>query len=92
MNKKLRIFLASTTALVSMPAFTWLATELAVYYEMTTTSMNSRAELGDDLGFGLLLFMFVLPFTLCATSFVWWLIWFYTGRTKNTCTNDNANT
>ncbi len=59
MHKGLRVLLASTASLVSVPAFAWLAAELAAYYEIFSTGMNSRAVLGEDLGFGILLFMVV---------------------------------
>lgn len=87
MHKGLRVLLASTAALVSLPAFAWLVAELAAYYEMFSTGMNSRAELGDDLGFGILLFMVVPPFTLAGAAFVWWLVWSRTGRSKTPLSN-----
>ena len=34
MHKGLRVLLASTAALVSVPAFAWLAAELAAYYQL----------------------------------------------------------
>jgi len=82
MHKGLRAFLASTAALVSLPAFAWLAAELAAYYEMISTGMNSRAELGDDLGFGILLFMVVPPLALAGAVYAWWFVWSRTGRSK----------
>lgn len=91
MHKGLRVLLASTAALVSVPAFAWLAAELAAYYEMFSTGMNSRAELGEDLGFGILLFMVVPPVTLFGSLFMWWFVWSRTGRTKTTVTNGDAN-
>lgn len=91
MHKGLRAVLASTAALVSMPAFAWLAAELAAYHEMFSTGMHSRAELGDDLGFGILLFMVVPPFTLAGAVFVWWFVWSRTGRTKTSLTKGDAN-
>lgn len=91
MHKSLRALLATTAALVTLPAFAWLAAELAAHYEMFSTGMNSRAELGDDLGFGILLFMVVPPFTLVGGVFVWWLVWSRTGRSKTTRSNGGAN-
>jgi hypothetical protein len=91
MHKGLRVLLASTAAFVSLPAFAWLTAVLAAYYEMFSTGMNSRAELGDDLGFGILLFMVVPPFTLAGVSFVWWLVWSRTGQSKTTLPNGDAN-
>jgi hypothetical protein len=91
MHKGLRAFLASTAALASLPAFAWLAAELAALYEMFSTGMSSRAELGDDLGFGILLFMVVPPFTLAGVAFVWWLVWSGTGRLKTTLPDGGTN-
>lgn len=91
MHKALRAFLATIAALVSVPAFAWLAAELAAYYEMFSTGMSSRVELGDDLGFGILLFMVVPPFTLAGAVLVGWLVWFRTGRSKTTLANGNTN-
>ncbi len=91
MHKALRAFLATIVALVSVPAYAWLAAELAAYYEMFSTGMKSRAELGDDLGFGILLFMVVPLFTLAGALLVWGLFWFRTGRSKTTLTNGNTN-
>lgn len=90
MHKGLRVLLASTAALVSLPAFAWIAAELAAYYEMLSTGMNSRSELGDDLGFGILLFMVVPPFTLAGAVFVWGLVWFRTGRSKTPLSNEDT--
>lgn len=91
MNKGLRAFLASIAALASLPAFAWLAAELAAYYEIFSTGMSSRSELGDDLGFGILLFMVVPPFTLAGAMFVWWLVWCRTGRFKPPFSNEDNN-
>lgn len=91
MHKGLRVLLASTAALVSLPAFAWLVAEIAAYYEMFSTGMNSRAELGDDLGFGILLFMVMPPFTLAGAAFVWLLVWSRTGRSKIPLSNGDAN-
>lgn len=90
MHKGLRVLLALTAALVSVPAFAWLAAELAAYYEMFSTG-NSRAELGEDLGFGVLLFMVVPPVTLFGSLFIWWFVWSRTGGTKTTATNGDAD-
>lgn len=58
---------------------------------MFSTGMNSRTELGDDLGFGILLFMVVPPFTLVGSAFVWWLAWSRTERSKTTISNGDGN-
>lgn len=91
MHKGVRVLLASTAALVSLPVFAWLAAEFAAYYEMFSAGMDSRAELADDLGFGILLFMVVPPLTLAGTVSVWWLVWSRTGRSKTTLSNGDAN-
>ena len=91
MHKGLRVLLASTAALVSISAFAWLAAELAAHYEMFSTGMNSRAELGEDLGFGILLFMVVPPVTLFGSLFVWWFVWSRTNRIKSASTKGDAN-
>lgn len=82
MHKALRAFLATIVALVSVPAYAWLAAELAAYYEMFSTGMKSRAELGDDLGFGILLFMVVPLFTLAGALLVWGSFGFVRGARK----------
>lgn len=91
MRKDLRVLVSSIATLASLPAFAWLAAELAAYYEIFSTGMNSRAELGDDLGFGILLFMVVPPIALSGSLFVWWFVWSRTGRTKSTLTDGDAN-
>lgn len=82
MPTKQRALLASLAALLSLPAWAWLVAELAGYYEMFSTGMNSQAELGDDLGFGILLLLVVPPFSLAGSSFVWWLIWSRLGHSN----------
>jgi len=91
MRKDLRVLVSSIAALASLPAFAWLAAELAAYYEIFSTGMNSRAELGDDLGFGILLFMVVPLIALSGSLFVWWFVWSRTGRMKSTLTDGDAN-
>lgn len=91
MHKGLRVLLASTAAIASVPVFAWLVAELAGYYEMFSTGMKSRTELGNDLGFGILLFMVVPPVTLLGSLFVWWFVWSRTGRTKKAVSNGDAS-
>lgn len=91
MYKGKRFFLATISAIVSLPAFAWLASELAAYYEMVSTGMSSRAQLGDDLGFGILLFIVVPPFSLTGAAFVWWVVWFRTGPKKGKQSFGNAD-
>lgn len=92
MHKGLRVFLASTAALISLPAFAWLAVELAAYYEMLSTGMSSRAELGEDLGFGILLFMVVPPLALAGAAFVWGLVWSRTRRSNAAISTRDTHT
>jgi hypothetical protein len=91
MHKGWRLLVTATTTLVSFPVFAWLASELAAYYEIYSTGMSSRAELGNDLGFGILLLMVVPPLTLVCAAFVWWLVWSRTGRRKNSKSVENIS-
>lgn len=80
MTRLKRVLIAACVALVCVPALCWIASEVAAVYEMHTTGMHSRAELGDDLGFGILLFLFVPPATLVGVVIVWCITWWVTGR------------
>jgi hypothetical protein len=66
---------------VALPILWWLLTEIAARYEMWATHMKTRAELGEDLGFGLLL----LPATgaaIVGSLVVGYLAWRKTGRSR----------
>ena len=91
MHKGLRALLASIAALVSVPCIAWLAGELAAQYEMWSTNMSTRAELADDLGFGILLFMVVTPAVIIGAAYVWWFVWSRTGRSKRPISDSDAH-
>lgn len=92
MSKVQRALFASLAAVVCLPAFAWVAAELVTYYEMSSTDTATRAELGKDLGFGILLFLFVPPFALAGTAIVCWLAWTRTGRPKAGSSNLDGST
>lgn len=66
--------------IASIPVIVWLLSEFVVYYEMVSTGANTRAELGDDLGLGILFFMVVPLGTFIGASFVGLKVWFHTGK------------
>lgn len=68
---------ATITGLGSLPLIYWLLCEAVVYYEMQATNAGTRAELQDDFGFGLLLFMIVLPGTAIGALTVFGLTWYF---------------
>lgn len=77
MHSDKRALIATLAAVVCAPAIFWLAAEGVVCYEMFATGASSRAELGDDLGLGILLFMVVPPTTLVGIVVVWLVVWFW---------------
>jgi len=80
MHKERRILITLLAVIVSIPAIVWLLSEFVVYYEMVSTGANSRAELGDDLGLGILGFMIIPPGTLIGAYLVGLAVWFRTGK------------
>lgn len=60
---------------IAIPAIVWLLSELLLYYEWFATGARSRAELGDDPGFGMLLFFVVPPGTVVGTAWVGVWVW-----------------
>ena len=64
-------------ALLAAPMIGWLLKEGVTRYEMWSTGMAHRAELAGNLGFGLLLFMVVIPGTFAgligvfSLSYIW---------------------
>ena len=56
--KKFLIYFFSI--LLSIVLSVWIGSELATQYEMFSTGQQ-RHELGEDLGFGILLFMCLVP-------------------------------
>lgn len=56
--------------------YNYLLTEAAVWFQLWSTGASHRSELADDLGFGLLGFLVVLPLSILlslATSLLVWL-------------------
>jgi hypothetical protein len=80
MHKETRILITLLAVIASIPAIAWLLSEFVVYYEMFSTGANTRAELGEDLGLGILLSMFVPPETLIGAFLVGVKVWFHTGK------------
>ena len=67
-------FVASAAALY------WVLSEAVVLFEVWHTGAASRAELGRDLGLGILAFAVVLPGTLVGASLMAglamvWIVW-----------------
>lgn len=52
-----------------------LLDEAAVYYEMHSTGANSRAELADDFGLGVLGMLIVVPGSGIIGIICSWVIW-----------------
>lgn len=75
-----RVLIASLVAVLSLPVIGWLLSELVVFYELFATGAGSRTELGDDFGFGLLLFFVVPPGTIVGAAVVWLTVWSGLGR------------
>lgn len=80
MHKEHRILITLLAIIASIPAIVWLLSEFVVYYEMVSTGANTRAELGDDLGLGILFFMVVPLGTLIGAFLVGLKVWFHTGK------------
>jgi hypothetical protein len=91
MHKGMRLLLATTAALISAPVFAWLAAELATLYYTLSTGVYTQAELGDDLGFGVLLFMVIPPITLIGSLFVWCFVWSRSGPKNRADPNGNTH-
>ena len=79
-----RVLISAIAIAVFVPTIWWLLGELVIYYEWFATGANSRAELGNDLGLGILLFMVVPAGTLIATILFAYWIWIRTGRCVQT--------
>jgi len=62
MNKNTLI--TALVTIVSAIIFWNVLAEIVVYYEMAATGAETRTELADDLGLGILLFAVVPPGTL----------------------------
>ena len=69
-----RLLVAALSSAAALIAAYFILVEVAVRYEMWATHMASRSELGQDLGFGLLVFPIILVSTGCAIA-AGWLTW-----------------
>jgi hypothetical protein len=69
------------TALAAFVIY-WLSSEVVVLWEMSATGASDRSELGDDLGLGILLFLFCLPTTFIGTVFAGLYVWGWTGTKR----------
>jgi hypothetical protein len=75
MQKAKRIALATGAATASLLVIGWILGELVVQYEIYTTGARSRAELGDDLGLGILLLIVVPIGSIAGAVLVWCKVW-----------------
>lgn len=80
MHKSKRVLITLLAVLVSIPTVSWLLSEIVVYYEWFSTGASSRAELGDDFGLGILLFLIVPPGTFIGVVFIGLAVWRRTGK------------
>lgn len=78
MHKSKRVLITLLAVLVSIPAVSWLLSEMLVYYEWFSTAASSRAELGDDFGLGILLFLIVPLGTFIGVVFIGRAVWRHT--------------
>jgi hypothetical protein len=78
-----RVAITSLAVAASLPAIAWALSELVVYYEWFSTGATSRAELGEDFGLGVLLFLVVPPGTLIGVVFIGLAVWSRTGKSTN---------
>ena len=83
MHKPLRALISTASFLGSLPVTLWLTSEMAVQYELFATGAVARAELGDDLGLGVFLFVFALPAALVLSLLVGIACWFAIGRRRH---------
>jgi hypothetical protein len=83
MHKRLRALICVACVLVSLPLTLWLTSEIAVQYELLATGASARAELGDDLGLGVLLFVFALPAALVLSLLLGVVVWRLTRRSAS---------
>lgn len=90
MPRQKRLLISSLAVIASIPAIAWLLSELVVYFEWFSTGASSRAELGDDLGLGILLFLVVPPGTLIGAVLVGLAVWSRTGKCSSQAANGQA--
>lgn len=60
----------------------WLSAELVILWEMGVTGAENRSELGNDLGVGILFFLFGVPITLLGTVCLSLYVWGWTGAKR----------
>jgi hypothetical protein len=77
-----RIGITTLATLVACAGLYWLSSEAVVAWQLDATGANSRAELGDDLGLGILLLLFCLPTTAVGTVWTALHVWGRTGTRK----------
>lgn len=76
----LRFGLCLLTLIASFALYEYLLTEAAVLYQLWSTGASQRAELADDMGFGLLGFLVVLPLSASLALVTSVLVWVKTRR------------
>ncbi|WP_419570674.1 hypothetical protein [Rheinheimera sp.] len=74
----LRLGLSLLVLIGSFMLYDYLLTEAAVLYQLWATGTSQRAELADDLGFGLLGFLVVLPLSALLALVTSLLVWLKT--------------
>lgn len=78
-----RALFSTISGIISIPIFYYGLCEAVVYYEMFSTGTSSRAQLGENLGLGVLLFLVVLPGTLTGAIGIWVVTWFQLRKRKD---------
>ena len=78
-----RALFSTIAAIISIPIIYYGLCEAVVYYEMFSTGTSSRAQLGEDLGLGILLFLVVPPGTLIGAIGIWVMTWFQLRKRKD---------
>jgi hypothetical protein len=92
MRKAKRIALAALAAGASLLVMGWILSELVVQYEIYATGARSRAELGDDLGLGILLLIVVPIGSFAGAVLVWCRVWSATKPRPGAANEHSANT
>ena len=80
MRKVSRLVISLAAGLASVPVAYLVLSEAVVFYELWSTRTATRAELGDDLGFGLLLILVVLPGAAITAVVTAWGAWRFLNR------------
>ena len=79
----LRLGLSLLVLIGSFMLYEYLLTEAAVLYQLWSTGATHRSELADDLGFGLLGFLVVLPLSALLALVTSLLVWLKTNEERN---------